>query len=421
MNILMLTLGCKVNQAETGGLGALLTERGHKVYSDESSDGIDAVIINTCAVTSTAGKKSRNLIRRARNDYPEAILCVIGCLAQTESLDLGIDLIAGSGNKSRIVEKLEDILQTREKIRMPLDIPPFFEDIPTAAADNRVRAFLKIQDGCSNRCAYCRIPFARGESRSRDTDSVIREALEAEKRGIPELCLTGIEISSYRPSLAALTREVCLAAPKTRVRLGSIDPLTVTEAFCDILSKFPNLCPHFHLSLQSCCDSVLNAMGRYYGTDEIREAFSRLRGVWKNCSITGDIIAGFPGETEENHAETLTLLSELRLSGLHVFPFSRRSGTRAADMPGQNTNAVKKNRASDVMSLAQKLRYDYSLSFIGKTVNVLFETEKSGIWTGHSEHYLEAVLASSENLRAKTLSVEVYGSDNGVLLCRITG
>ncbi|MCL2004321.1 MAG: MiaB/RimO family radical SAM methylthiotransferase [Oscillospiraceae bacterium] len=355
MKITLYTLGCRTNQAESAGMAEFLRLRGHTVAAP-GEGGADAVVINTCTVTSTADKKSRNAIRKLRRQYPGALLAVCGCLPQTEALDMeGIDLIGGTANRAGFAEMLEAAVNGAPGRRTPQPLPDTYEDtLPDARPIGRSRAYLKIQDGCDNRCAYCKVPQARGRSRSRPAESVIRAARRAAAGGAVEIVLTGIEISSYNPSLADLTVAVCRAAAPVPVRLSSLDPRRADGAFVEALAGEGNFRPAFHLSLQSVCDKTLGAMNRRYGVSDVFAVFERLRGTWKDAVITADIIAGFPGETDGDFAETFQNLQRLKPDGLHVFPYSRRAGTAAAEMPGQNTRSVKAERVRLLMEAFPK-------------------------------------------------------------------
>ncbi|MDR0293111.1 MAG: MiaB/RimO family radical SAM methylthiotransferase [Oscillospiraceae bacterium] len=371
MRIAIVTLGCRTNQAESAGMAELLRMRGHEVVPP-GGDGVDAVLVNTCTVTATADKKSRNAVRRLRGLYPGALLAVCGCLPQTARLDIeGIGLVGGTADRAGFVDELERLSLRQgsghETVSLVKAVPDGGRDdtpLPDARPLGRSRAYIKIQDGCDNRCAYCKVPLARGRSRSRPVESVLRAARDAAEGGASELVLTGIEISSFRSQvgfppdtdgrtgpatlswgLAELTAAVCRAANPVPVRLSSLHPDRIDGAFTDALKRERNFRPVFHLSLQSCCDKTLAAMGRRYAVRDIFAAFAHLRGVWDKPAVTADIIVGFPGETDGDFEETFQNLLSLRPDGLHVFPYSRREGTPAAGLPDQNTRAVKTARA----------------------------------------------------------------------------
>jgi threonylcarbamoyladenosine tRNA methylthiotransferase MtaB len=334
----MYTLGCRTNQAESAGMAELLRQRGHKITDDDP----DAIVINTCTVTSAADKKSRNAIRKLGKQHPNALLAVCGCLPQTEELKIeGIGLIGGAADRGAFINALEEKVQGS----VLTVLPETYEDVlPDARPIGRSRAYIKIQDGCDNRCAYCKVPQARGKSRSRPIESVIKAARQAAKDGAIEIILTGIEISSYSPSLSDLTAAVCQAVNPVPVRLSSLHPNVIDDVFIADVRGESNFRPTFHLSLQSCCDKTLAAMRRRYTVSDIFAINDRLHETWDGAVITADMIVGFPGETDADFNETYQNLLKLKPNGLHVFPYSRRKGTAAAEMLRQNTRAVKTAR-----------------------------------------------------------------------------
>ncbi|MDR1670037.1 MAG: MiaB/RimO family radical SAM methylthiotransferase [Oscillospiraceae bacterium] len=351
MRIVIATLGCRTNQAESAGMAELLRRRGHEVLPPSEAERCDAVIVNTCTVTATADKKSRNAVRRLRRQYPDALIAVCGCLPQTGEVIPDADIVGGTANRAGFAEALEKRLPAR--VLTPL--PSGFEDsLPDARPLRRSRAYIRIQDGCDNRCAYCKVPQARGAARSRAAESVVRAAKEAAENGAAEIVLTGIEIASYLPSLPELTAAVCRAAAPVPVRLSSLDPRRADAELAQALTSEKNFRPAFHLSLQSCCDAVLAAMGRRYAAADIFAAFACLREAWRGVTIAADIIVGFPGETDGDFLQTLQTLQTLKPDGLHIFPYSRRPGTPAASMPGQHTRAVKADRARRLREIFPK-------------------------------------------------------------------
>ena len=355
MKIAFYTLGCKVNQAETGAMRDFLVAHGHEAAGADTP--CDAVVVNTCAVTAVGEQKSRQAIRRLRQKYSGAILAVCGCLAQRGELDgwSEIDVLSGTSDRLKFAAELEAfaVLKDEKNDRHAVATleKPRFEPLPFTVPDGRSRAYLKIQDGCDNRCTYCVIPSLRGGSRSVEPDYAIAQARAAYEAGHRELCLTGIEISSCSMPLPELARALCEAAPGLLLRLGSLTPEIINEAFVKALASCGNLHPGFHLSIQSGCDSVLKRMGRRYTAARATEAAVLLRESFPGCVITGDIICGFPGETREEHAATLDFVRTLRPDKLHVFPYSRRPGTPAAAMPGQLMKAEKQRRAREIRLL----------------------------------------------------------------------
>ena len=344
MKVYIHTLGCKVNQYESQALATVLTSRGHTVVP--RSGDFDVFIVNTCAVTAESGRKSRQAIRRLKAERPDALCAVCGCYSQLSPDDikaLNADLVAGSGNRLRFVSELERIYDDRRAL-VDIDDPlrrRDYEQLPAGNLGSHTRAILKIQDGCSNFCSYCIIPYARGPVRSLPVSDAASEASRLRDAGFKEIVVTGIEIASYGKdlkngeTLADVIAAISSAAPGVRLHLGSLEPRVVTEEFCGRLKRISDLCPHFHLSLQSGCDATLSRMHRRYTTEDFFAVTERLRAAFPGCAIAADVIAGFPGETEEEFAETLGFLRRCRFAFLHVFPYSRRPGTPAASMPDQ--------------------------------------------------------------------------------------
>ncbi len=407
MRIAFYTLGCKVNQYETQALEQLCAQRGHTLVPFEGE--ADAYVVNTCTVTAVSDKKSRQVIRRCRKTAPEALVAVCGCYPQTHPGDverLGVDLIAGTGDRTGFVRLLEEAWDARRPISA-LDDPfqrRVFEPLPAGGLEGRTRAMLKVEDGCVNFCSYCIIPYARGRVRSLPLEQAGEQAARLAAEGYRELVLTGIEISSWGQdlgggaSLIDLVEGVCAAAPDCRVRLGSLEPRTVTEEFCRRAAALPNLCPHFHLSMQSGCDTVLKRMNRKYDTARFSQSVELLRQHFDRPGITTDLIAGFPGETEEEFQQTLAFLRRCAFSAMHIFPYSRRPGTPAAAMPGQVPNAEKEERAHRAAAAAAEMERAYLEQWVGETLPVLFEEERDGLWRGYTTRYTEVRVASGENL-----------------------
>jgi len=422
MRFSFITLGCKVNQFESQAMAALLEERGHSLAKKD--EPADAYIINTCAVTAESSRKSRQAVRRAMGENPGAVTAVCGCWAQIspdEAESLGAELVFGSSDRLELIRAIEQAFESRHLIRN-IDDPMSrreFEMLPAGSGIGRTRAMLKVQDGCQNFCAYCIIPYARGPVRSMNPEAAVSEAVRLAREGYRELVITGIEISSYGrdltcTNLVELVERICLAVPSMRVRLGSLEPRTVTEDFCKRLSALPNLCPHFHLSLQSGSEATLRRMGRRYTPDEFFSGVSMLRRYFPNCGVTTDLIVGFPGETEAEFEETLRFVEKCAFSAMHVFPYSRRPGTRAALMDGQLEKTVKKERARLASKLALRMKNDFLDSQIGTIASVLFETESEGLMTGFSGNYCEAGVRSGA-ARNETCAVRITGKKGGIL------
>ncbi len=427
MKYIITTLGCKVNQYETQAVETLLTERGHERAAPGES--ADAVIVNTCAVTAESGRKSRQTIRRLRDENPGAVLAVCGCYSQLEpdeAESLGARVIFGASDRVKLVEAVERAAAEGEGCRN-IDEPfkrRAMERLPAGAVSGRTRAMLKIQDGCVNFCTYCIIPYTRGRLCSLPVEDAARETARLDAEGFRELVLTGIEVASYgvdlpgKPDLADVICACAEAAPDMRIRLSSLEPTVITEDFCRRLAGTKKLCRHFHLSLQSGCDRTLAAMNRKYDTARFYHATELLREYFPGCALTCDLITGFPGETEEDHAATLEFIRRCAFADMHIFPYSRRPGTPADGMPNQCTHAVKERRAHEAKLIAREMKRAFLEASVGKTLPVLFETRDGGSFTGHSDTYV-LVRAEGENLRGKTLDVRITARDGDELVGEI--
>ena len=411
MKIGFYTLGCKVNQYETQAMAQILTARGHTIC--DFNEKCDAYIINTCSVTAVADKKNRAVIRRCRRENPYAVLAVCGCYPQhaADALEgLGIDVIGGSGNREAFLEQVLE--NTGEKVLDEALKRRSFEILPPGGLEGRTRAMLKVQDGCVNFCSYCIIPYTRGPVRSAPLELAVEQAKELEKQGYKELVVTGIEIASWgvdlpgKPPLSELLQAVCAAVPGMRVRLGSLEPRIVTEDFCVALQKLPNLCPQFHLSMQSGCDTVLLRMRRKYDTARYMESVTLLNRYFPGCAVTTDMIVAFPGETEEEFAQSLTFIRRCGFADMHIFPYSRRPGTPADKMDGQHSNAVKEQRSKTAISVAREMSRTYRENMVGTQAQVLFEETDGAYWVGHTPNYIK-VYAKGADLHNKIRAVTV--------------
>lgn len=423
MKYSILTLGCKVNQFETQAMENMLQSRGHFPAGDETAD---VVIVNSCAVTAESGRKSRQAIRRLMNDNPGALSALCGCYSQVsgdEAESLGVDVLFGSGDRCGFVDALEKAYS--EKLRLRSVDDPFartlIEDLPSGAMEGRTRAHMKIVDGCDNYCSYCIIPYARGHVRSMPLEKCAEEAARLAEEGFAEIVITGIEISSYgvdlpgKPGLAKAIEAIASAAHDSRIRIGSLEPTVINEEFCSMLRKLGNICPHFHLALQSGCDKTLKNMNRKYDTSRFYAAAQLLRSYFPGCAISCDLIVGFPGETEDDHAEAMEFIKKCNFASMHIFPYSIRPGTVAAEMPGHLSNAVKSARAKDAQSIANSMQSAYLESMVGRELEVLFETEKDGVWSGHSANYCE-VCAEGEQLHGLVKTVHINSLTNKKLI-----
>ena len=420
MKFAFYTLGCKTNQYETQAMEQLLIGLGHEIGS--FSDDCDGYIINTCSVTAVADKKNRAIIRRCRREHPDAVIAVCGCYSQHDpeaAEKLGADLIGGSAGRQEFVEmllccatdrvrrsKLDEALRRRE-----------FEVLPAGGLEERTRAMLKVQDGCVNFCSYCIIPYTRGPIRSAPLDLAVEQAKELAQRGYREIVLTGIEIASWgadlpgKPGLSLLIGAVCAAVPEVRIRLGSLEPRIITEEFCREMAKYPNLCPQFHLSMQSGCDTVLVRMKRKYDTARYYESVALLQRYFPGGAVTTDMIVAFPGETEEEFETSLAFIRRCGFADMHIFPYSRRPGTPADKMPGQHDNATKEDRSRRAIAVAEQMSREYRQNLVGTVQEVLFEEPEQGLFAGHAPNYIK-VYVHGQQLHNQLRSVRITG------LCR---
>ena len=417
MKIAFYTLGCKTNQYETQAMERILTDLGHSIGS--FSEKCDGYIINTCSVTAVADKKNRAVIRRCRRENPDAILGVCGCYCQhaPEAVrELGIDVLGGSGNRQEFLVDFLKALATRQH-QEHLDNALSrrgFEVLPAGGLEERTRAMLKVQDGCVNFCSYCIIPYTRGPVRSAPLELAVEQAKELAQRGYREIVLTGIEIASWgadlpgKPPVVELIAAICAAVPDLRIRLGSLEPRIVTEGFCLRLKAFPNLCPQFHLSMQSGCDTVLQRMRRKYDTARYLESVELLKAHFPGCAITTDMIVAFPGESEAEFQESLGFIRRCGFADMHIFPYSRRPGTPADKMPGQLGNAVKEERSRAAMAVAEEMNRSYRQSLVGTVQEVLFEEKAGAFFTGHGRNYIR-VYAPGEDLHNVIAKVAITG------------
>ena len=423
MKIAFYTLGCKVNQYETQALEQVLTGRGHTLVPFDGE--ADAYIINTCTVTAVSDKKSRQMIRRARKAAPDAVIAVCGCYPQThpDAMDgLGVDLVSGTGDRAGFVDLLERTWRERQPITALDDALKrrAFEVLPAGGLEGRTRAMLKVEDGCVNFCTYCIIPYARGRVRSLPVPTAVEQTRALAAEGYREIVVTGIEISSWGQdlkngeTLIDLLEAVCTAAPAVRIRLGSLEPRTITEEFCRRAAALPNLCPQFHLSMQSGCDDTLKRMNRKYDTTRYAQSVALLNQYFDHPAVTTDLITGFPEETEEEFAQTLDFIRRCGFAQMHIFPYSVRPGTPAAKMR-QVPKAVKEERARQAAAVAEALHRNYLAACVGAVYPVLFEQPKDGRYFGHAPNYME-VLADGTDLHNQVRNVKVTGTDGASLL-----
>ena len=430
-------LGCKVNAYEAEAMQQLLEKAGYEIVPFEP--GADVYVINTCSVTNIADRKSRQMLHKAKKMNPDAIVVAAGCYAQTDTEgltgDSAVDLILGNNRKQNLVEALEEYRRQKDRV---LDVPEIlrtreYEPLSIRKTAEHVRAYIKVQDGCNQFCSYCIIPYARGRVRSRQPEDIVSEITALTDAGYKEVVLTGIHLSSYgtdfvpekKTSLLDLIRIVNEIPGICRIRLGSLEPGIVTEEFAKTLSEMPQICPHFHLSLQSGCDKTLAAMNRRYRAQEYRERCGLLRKYFPMPAITTDVITGFPGETEEDFEESRRFVEEMHFFETHVFPYSRRKGTKADGMEGQLPEAVRKARGDVLIRLSAGREREFAEHFLGKPLSVLLEEETvlegKPYLTGHSMEYIRVSVPVTEGLRVNdiiTVKAERFLEDYH---CNLTG
>ncbi|GHU72825.1 tRNA (N(6)-L-threonylcarbamoyladenosine(37)-C(2))- methylthiotransferase MtaB [Clostridia bacterium] len=423
-----LTLGCKVNQYDTRAMIERFIDAGYTETAFEDG-GADVALINTCTVTAVGDQKSRQAIRKARRLHPGAAVIISGCLAQRDPGTLaamrydGVRLVLGTQRRAEVVTLLEEALrQVEPLVAVDGQISQAFEPLTiSAGGEGRTRATLKIEEGCDAHCTYCIVPSVRGKVRSRPVDDIRSESLRLVQSGYLEVVVTGINMSAYGKDLTGEHGPVGLSdALETiadsgikRIRLSSLEPGIVTDAFVQRIARIPALCPHFPLALQSGSDAVLKRMSRGYTSSEYMQAVERLRETFADCAITTDVLTGFPGETDEQFEETVRFVEAVGFARLHVFPYSSRDGTPAARLPGQLTNAVKAERARILIELGRKLEQNYMQRMIGRTCDVLWERAKDGETEGYTPEYVRVY--------AQTVSAALTGTISAARLKEITG
>ena len=413
------TLGCKVNQYETEAMLEMFKKDGYTQV--ESEEFADVYVINTCTVTHMSDRKSRQYIRRMKKKNPDAIIAVVGCYSQVspeEILEIEeVNLVMGTNERRQIVEEIKK-LDASKKASTVDDIMKVraFEEIEINQTNGRTRAFMKIQDGCDRFCTYCIIPYARGgRVRSRDLESVINEANKLANNGYKEIVLTGIHVASYGKdvkdadtNLLTVIKAIDKIEGVERIRLSSVEPLLMTDEFIDTVAKMPKVCPHFHLSLQSGCDETLKRMNRRYTTKEYKDIVDKLRQKMPNVAITTDVIVGFPGETNNEFSQTYEFLRDIELSQMHVFKYSPRKGTPAADMENQIDPQMKQMRSDKLIALNKQNFTNFSKKFEGQEFNVLFEQNiGENKYEGLTPNYIRVIVESEEDIQGKILKTKI--------------
>ena len=404
-------LGCKVNAYETEAMQQILEEAGYEIVP--FSEYADVYVINTCSVTNMADRKSRQMLHRAKKQNPDAIVVGAGCYVQTKEaqalVDESIDIVIGNNKKHELVPLLREYEASHRKMACVADInheKQAYEELSLSRTAEHTRAFIKVQDGCNQFCTYCIIPFARGRVRSRELPDVLQEIRTLAKSGYREVVLTGIHLSSYGvdngESLLHLIEAVHELEGIERIRLGSLEPRIVTDAFAKRLSELPKICPHFHLSLQSGCDTVLSRMNRRYDTAEYEAGCALLRRYFEHPAITTDVIVGFPGETDEEFETTERYLERIHFYEMHIFQYSRRVGTKAAAMPDQVPETVKKERSEKLLALGHKMSEEFRRYYLGRQVTALLEEEffhdGKRYYTGYTKEYVKVAVETEKDL-----------------------
>ena len=404
-------LGCKVNAYETEAMQQILEEAGYEIVP--FSEYADVYVINTCSVTNMADRKSRQMLHRAKKQNPDAIVVGAGCYVQTKEaqalVDESIDIVIGNNKKHELVPLLREYEASHRKMACVADInheKQAYEELSLSRTAEHTRAFIKVQDGCNQFCTYCIIPFARGRVRSRELPDVLQEIRTLAKSGYREVVLTGIHLSSYGvdngESLLHLIEAVHELEGIERIRLGSLEPRIVTDAFAKRLSELPKICPHFHLSLQSGCDTVLSRMNRRYDTAEYEVGCALLRRYFEHPAITTDVIVGFPGETDEEFETTERYLERVHFYEMHIFQYSRREGTKAAAMPDQVPEAVKKERSEKLLALGHRMSEEFRRYYLGRQVTALLEEEflydGKRYYTGYTKEYVKVAVETKKDL-----------------------
>lgn len=403
------TLGCRLNMSETGSIAQGFVDRGYRVVPFGTQ--ADVTFLNTCTVTDGADSTCRNLIRKAHNNNPEGKVVVAGCYAQMEAEKIkrmqGVDLILGTNEKYKVFDYLEE----ESDLQVKIDKTNEFWGASTTEADTHTRAFLKIQDGCNYVCSFCIIPFARGRSRTITIANAVKEAEKLVEKGFKEIVLTGVNIGEYESTsgekLVDLVKGILNVNGLERLRLSSVEPNTITEELLKVLKSSGKYQDHFHIPLQSGSDDILKSMRRKYNTDFYRKTISMVKSYFPDASIGADIIAGYPGETDEQFMETFNFLKELPITHFHVFPYSKRQNTTAAKMDNHIQNSLKKERVKTLINLGEEKLNAFIQEQLGRQAEVLFEQEKDGYFVGHTSNYLKVKVKSDKNLKNTILSVKL--------------
>ncbi len=428
--VAFITLGCKVNQYETNAMTQQFLQKEYEII--EPTEKADIYIINTCTVTNMSDRKSRQMLRRAKEKNKQAIVVACGCYVQVAKEEVKkieeIDLIIGNNEKKEIVDIIEKYIKEHKKNEKIEDVmtQKQYVELGEITYTDKTRAVIKVQDGCDRFCSYCIIPYARGRVRSRNPKTVIEEIEKIAKQGIQEVVITGIHIASYGKDfkenyrLIDLLEQINQIDGIKRIRLGSIEPLLITEEFLTRLSKLEKICQQFHLSLQSGCNETLERMNRRYTIEQFKDIVQNLRKTYEDVILTTDIIVGFPQESDKEFEKTYQFLKEIKFYKMHIFKYSPRHGTKAAQMKGQINSETKDERSQKLIKLSNKNQKEYHEKYIGKEVEVLFEEEKNGYYQGHTKNYMLSLIKSDENLENKMLKAKCIKAENDHILLKMS-
>lgn len=428
--VAFITLGCKVNQYETNAMTQQFLQKEYEII--EPTEKADIYIINTCTVTNMSDRKSRQMLRRAKEKNKQAIVVACGCYVQVAKEEVEkieeIDLIIGNNEKKEIVDIIEKYIKEHKKNEKIEDVmtQKQYVELGEITYTDKTRAVIKVQDGCDRFCSYCIIPYARGRVRSRNPKTVIEEIEKIAKQGIQEVVITGIHIASYGKDfkenyrLIDLLEQINKIDGIKRIRLGSIEPLLITEEFLTRLSKLEKICHQFHLSLQSGCNETLERMNRRYTIEQFKEIVQNLRKTYEDVILTTDIIVGFPQESDQEFEKTYQFLKEIKFYKMHIFKYSPRHGTKAAQMKRQINSETKDKRSQKLIKLSNKNQKEYHEKYIGKEVEVLFEEEKKGYYQGHTKNYILSIIKSDENLENKMLKAKCIKAENDHILLEMS-
>jgi len=422
-----ITLGCKVNTYESEGMKRLFEENGYVIVSPDQS--ADVYVINTCTVTHLSDRKSRQMIRKVKRINPDAVVAAVGCYAQVAPDEVsaieGVNLVVGNNHKADIVRLVNEATNNSQETAVSeWKYLKEYENLWIDSYGERVRAILKIQDGCDQFCSYCIIPYARGSVRSRDPEDILNEAGRLSENGFSEIVLTGIHLTSYGKdtrdiSLFDILKSLNGIEGIKRIRLGSLEPMFMTSELIHRLSGLEKLCPHFHLSLQSGCDETLKRMNRRYTTNDYINIVKNIRNSFLHAAITTDIMVGFPGETDDEFNQTCNFVEQIGFSQAHIFQYSRRKGTRASDMEDQVPSSVKERRSKILIDICEKSKINFRDNLLGKVMEVLFENEKGGMWEGHTTNYVPVRVLSDTPLTGCIYSVKLLERREDYILGQI--